>query len=98
MILFRDFFYELFLKKGVGESWAPTLPKICVFDLKNNLSAKKKTEKITKTISEKYRRYSILIETVKTPRDSAYEILSPGWGDDGHNHLNHMIRGIINSM
>ena len=65
--------------------------------LENDLFAEE-DRKITKTITEKYRRYSILIETVNTPRDSAYEILSPVWGDDGHNNLNHMIRGIINSM
>ena len=42
----------------------------------------KKTKKITKAISEKYCRYSILkvrysilFETVKTPRNSAYRIL-----------------------
>ena len=42
----------------------------------------KKTKKITKAISEKYCRYSILkvrysilFETVKTPPDSAYRIL-----------------------
>ena len=73
-------------------------PFFRVFDLRKRLVRRRRQKKSQKTISEKYRRYSILIETVKTLRDWAYEILSPGWGDDGLNHLNHMIRGIINSM
>ena len=66
LILFRDFFYKLFLKKGMGESWAPTLPKICVFDLKNNLSAKKRQKKSQKPLQKNmvvtwYWRFSALI-------------------------------------
>ena len=77
LILFRDFFYKLFLKKGMGESWAPTLPKICVFDLKNNLSPQKKDRKNHKN---HFRKISSILDikgsilaTVKTPQD--FEIL-----------------------
>ena len=55
---------------------------MCVFGLKNDHFREKKTKKITKTIWKEYSRYSILkvrysilLETVKTPQDSACEIL-----------------------
>ena len=69
--IFRDFFDELFLKRG-KESGAPQ-PKMCVFGLKNDLFGEKRQNH--NFLLKKYGRYSILFDTVETPPLWAYDIL-----------------------
>ena len=82
-----------------GFFFFPKLPKMCVFGKKSRKPFQKNA------FDSRYWRFdtrynSRLWKRLETrlTRCSTIEILSPGWVVDGHNHLYHMIRGIINSI
>ena len=88
MTFFRDFFDELFLDKGGGKSGALILPKMCVFDLRNNFFRKKTKQKPFQKniVYTQYWRFntrycSRLWKRIETrlSRFSTIEILSPGF-------------------